>query len=71
MQCRSSLAAVAVLLVLAACVDVPDGIRAQFAGPGAQDRSNYRPGQHGAEPEPVAKNVTTTSGEADAGVTDQ
>jgi len=71
MQCRSFLVAGALVLV-AACVDVPDGIRAQFAGPGPQDRSNYRPGNHGVEPEPVAKDVTTTSSEAaaDAGAVD-
>ena len=39
---------IAILLLAAACVDVPDGIRAEFAGPGAADRSNYRPGRHGS-----------------------
>ena len=47
------------ILAAAACVDVPDSVRAQFAGPGAADRSNYRPGQHGSAPPvedpPVAK----------------
>ena len=55
---RRSLLAVFILAV-AACVDVPDSVRAEFAGPGAADRSNYRHGQHGSarpvdEP-PVAK----------------
>lgn len=55
MLCRSSVITAFVLAAIAGCVEVPDGIRAQFAGPGPQDRSNYRPGQHGAEPPPVAK----------------
>ncbi len=38
------------ILAVAACVDVPDGVRAQFAGPGATDRTNYRPGSHGSAP---------------------
>jgi hypothetical protein len=52
---RTSVITCLVLAAAAGCVEVPDGIRAQFAGPGPQDRSNYRPGQHGAEPPPVAK----------------
>ena len=40
-------------LVVAACVDVPASIHAQFAAPGAADRSNYRPGRHG-EARPAA-----------------
>ena len=36
------------ILAIAACVDVPDSVRAQFAGPGAADRSNFRPGNHGS-----------------------
>lgn len=44
----------------AACIEVPNSIRAQFAGPGPVDRSNYRPGNHGSappveEPSPVAQ----------------
>ncbi|MBX3259423.1 MAG: hypothetical protein KF782_07005 [Labilithrix sp.] len=46
---RRSLLAI-VFLAAAACVDVPDNVRAQFAGPGANDRSNYRPGRHGSAP---------------------
>ena len=47
-----------VLVLLSACVDVPAGIKANFAEPGPEDRSNYRPGAHGAarpteEPPPV------------------
>jgi hypothetical protein len=34
----------------AACVDVPDGVRAQFAAPSPADRSNFRPGTHGSAP---------------------
>ena len=66
MVCRSwGIVAFAVLAWLVGCVEVPDNIRAQFAGPGAQDRTNYRPGNHGAEP-PVAKASTTTTTAADA-----
>lgn len=58
-------------VLFAGCVEVPDTVRAQFAGPGPQDRTNYRPGNHGVEPPPVAKaaptsTTTTTSAEADA-----
>lgn len=75
MHRRSSVVAILVLAAIAGCVEVPDTIRAQFAGPGPQDRSNYRPGQHGAEPAPVAKaapaqdvaTTTTTAADADAG----
>jgi hypothetical protein len=65
--------AVAVLASLLGCVEVPDTIRAQFAGPGSSDRTNYRPGNHGAEPAPVAKASTastTTTTAADAQVGD-
>ena len=52
------------VLAAAACVDVPDSVRAQFAGPGAADRSNYRHGLHGsappAEEPPVAKAADAT-----------
>lgn len=75
MLCRSwGIAVLAAVVGVLGCVDVPDSVRAQFAGPGAQDRTNYRPGNHGAEP-PVAKvatnatsptTTTTTSAEADA-----
>jgi hypothetical protein len=73
MLCRSWGLFAFVLFV--GCVEVPDTIRAQFAGPGAQDRTNYRPGNHGAEPPPVAKSATpseastttTTSAQTDAG----
>ena len=64
MVCRSW--GIAALVIVVGCVEVPDGIRAQFAGPGAQDRTNYRPGNHGAEPAPVAKASTTTTTSADA-----
>ena len=62
---EGSLVAVSIA-ALAGCVDVPDGIRAQFAGPGVNDRSNYRPGTHGAEPPPTAK--ASLPAEADASV---
>lgn len=75
MLCRSSgLFAIVTILGIVGCVEVPDTVRAQFAGPGPQDRSNYRPGNHGAEPAPVAKTAptstasttSTTSADADA-----
>jgi hypothetical protein len=66
MHCRSCLVAAVLLAVapigLAACVEVPDGIRAQFAGPGPQDRSNFRPGRHG-EARP-AEDAPATAGPA-------
>lgn len=51
-----------VFVLLTACVDVPAGIKANFAEPGPSDRSNYRPGTHGSalpveEPPPVAKDA--------------
>jgi hypothetical protein len=75
MVCRSwGLLAFALLIGCAVgCVEVPDTVRAQFAGPGPQDRTNYRPGNHGVEPAPVAKSSpeasstsTTTTTSADA-----
>jgi hypothetical protein len=39
--------ACAACAALVACVDVPDGVRAQFAEVAPQERSNYRPGAHG------------------------
>jgi len=68
---RSFLAVI--LVAAAACVDVPDSVRAEFAGPGAADRSNFRPGQHGsappAEEPPVEKAapVAVTGAANDAG----
>ena len=71
MLCRSwGLIAFASIATIVGCVEVPDTVRAQFAGPGPQDRTNYRPGNHGAEPPPVAKASpeasTTTTTSADA-----
>jgi hypothetical protein len=40
----------AVVAALAACVEVPDTIRTQFAAPEPGERSNYRPGAHGTAP---------------------
>ncbi|HEY8075597.1 MAG TPA: hypothetical protein VIF62_15840 [Labilithrix sp.] len=54
------------LLIAAGCVEVPDTIKADFAAPGPAERSNYRPGAHGAArpaEEPAPKLATT----ADAG----
>jgi hypothetical protein len=69
----SAFAIVIGVLGVLGCVEVPDNIRAQFAAPGANDRTNYRPGHHGTEPPPVAKASTTsttsaTSADADAAV---
>ncbi|MBX3217678.1 MAG: hypothetical protein KF850_36940 [Labilithrix sp.] len=65
---RRSLLAI-VLLAAAGCVDVPDNVRAQFAGPGANDRSNYRPGRHGSAPPvedaPAPKAAETPSAPAE------
>jgi len=36
------------LAAAAGCVEVPDNIRAHFAGPGPAERTNYRPGNHGS-----------------------
>jgi hypothetical protein len=79
MVCRSwGIAALVFVAGVVGCVEVPDNIRAQFAGPSTQDRTNYRPGNHGTEPAPVAKaapspeasTTTTTSADAaDAGLT--
>jgi hypothetical protein len=62
-----------VLVLVTACVDVPSGIKANFAEPGPNDRTNYRPGVHGSAQPPsdeppavVAKDAAQTT--ADAGV---
>ncbi len=44
---RSSLAWIA-LAIVTGCVEVPQSIKTDFAPPGANDRTNYRPGTHGA-----------------------
>lgn len=67
MVCRSW--GILAFALFVGCVEVPDNIRAQFAGPGQNDRTNYRPGNHGAEP-PVAKASTTTTTSADADAAD-
>jgi hypothetical protein len=70
MVCRSwGIAAFGLVALAVGCVEVPDTVRAHFAGPGPNDRTNYRPGNHGAEPPPVApvaKASTTTTTAADA-----
>lgn len=55
-----------VLVVLAGCVEVPDSIRVQFAGPGPNDRSNFRHGLHGKAPpnEETPRVAEVPSGEA-------
>ena len=72
---RTALILVASVLlgVAAGCVDVPSGIKANFAAPEPQERSNYRRGAHGAalpteEPAaaPEAK-AAQSSPSADAG----
>ncbi len=60
---RSFLAVV--LVAGAACVEIPPNIHAQFAGPRPEDRSNYRPGQHGAAR--PAEELDVASAPADAG----
>lgn len=68
MVCRSW--GIFAFALLVGCVEVPDNIRAHFAGPAQNDRTNYRPGNHGAEPAPVAKASTTTTTAADASPVD-
>ena len=68
MVCRSW--GILALVLLVGCVEVPDNIRAHFAGPAQTDRTNYRPGAHGTEPAPVAKASTTTTTSADADTAD-
>ena len=67
---RRSSAVLAVLGLLvfgvAACVEVPDTMRAEFAGPGPNDRTNYKPGPHGAAP--ANDTHFKISGSYDAGV---
>lgn len=43
-------AAVVAIIACAACVDIPDGMRAQFAPAGPNERTNYVPGRHGSAP---------------------
>jgi hypothetical protein len=69
MVVRTRLAALVALASVAACVHVPDTIRAEFAAPGPADRSNFRPGLHGAAPpneEPPAAKAAEPAA-ADAG----
>jgi len=65
------------VIALFGCVDVPEGIRADFAAPTPQERSNFRQGAHGsakpvievAQPTPTAAPPEPKAAEADAGVT--
>ena len=58
------------LVLLTACVDVPAGIKANFAEPGPNDRSNFRPGNHGtAQPPAEVPAPTAKAAEVDAGPT--
>lgn len=70
---RSSVPVMRALLVglacaSSACIEVPDKIRAHFAEPRAEERSNYRRGLHGSAPPneepveaPAAKDATPTT----------
>ena len=56
------------LSIAAGCVEVPSTIKADFAPPGASDRSNYRPGAHGAaRPVEDATPKLAAAVDADAG----
>lgn len=72
---RRILAALVAIVAIAACIDVPDSMRAQFAPPGPNERTNYKPGNHGlAQPrvddqrmvEPVDASVTPVDLDAGA-----
>lgn len=55
---RRTLAALAAIAAItAACIDVPDSMRAQFAPAGPNERTNYRPGNHGTVPPRVDVDV--------------
>lgn len=66
MLCRRlRILAGAIVLGAFGCVEVPDTIRAQFAGPGPNDPSHYRPGNYPAPPPaPVSKATTLTAADA-------
>ena len=55
----------------AACVEVPDNIRAHFADPRAGEPNNFRKGPHGtarrAEDEPAAPAAKASESASDAG----
>lgn len=55
-------------LAVVACVDVPDNMRAEFAGPGPNDPDNFRRGTHGTAP-PNVTHFKISAG-YDAGVPD-
>lgn len=59
------LALPAALVVVAACVDVPRSIRADFAEPRAHERSNFRKGKHGETPEAPADAGADAESEAE------
>lgn len=54
-----------VLAGAAACIDVPDSMKAQFAPAGPNERTNYRPGNHGMAP-PAAADVPVSPPDAGA-----
>ncbi len=47
---RWSPAVAAFALAAAACVHVPDSMKAEFRAPEPDERSNYQPGLHGTAP---------------------
>ena len=57
-------------VALAACVEVPDNVRAHFADPREGEPNNFRKGPHGsakpAEEEPAAPAPKAAASEADA-----
>jgi hypothetical protein len=66
---RRSLPVVLITLAAAACIEIPDNIHAEFAGPKANDRSNYRPGTHGSALPFEENKPPVVKAAADAGAT--
>ncbi len=75
MRARTALILVgsALVAVVAGCIDVPSGIKANFAAAGPEERSNFRRGAHGSAlpteepaPAPVAP-PEAKAAQADAG----
>jgi hypothetical protein len=58
---------VATVLVVASCVDVPDSVRAEFAGASPEERSNFRRGRHGSAPPSAASSEAVTDAGAAEG----
>jgi len=55
------MAAMVAIAATAACIDVPDSMKAQFAPAGPNDKTNYRPGNHGMAPPPVEVQIPDAS----------